>query len=48
MSTTAICRVCMNSVTAWKMGAMTYKIAHHLRNDGGLCPGSDEVRSGAV
>jgi hypothetical protein len=44
---TTTCHVCHNQVSAWSMGQMTYKIAHHYRNDGGLCPGSDTVRSTA-
>lgn len=48
MSTTAaICVVCFNQVAAWQTGVMTIQIAHHQRNDGGLCPGSGQVRSTA-
>ena len=41
------CPHCLNQVTAYQMGQMTYKIAHHYLNNGGLCPGSDTVRSTA-
>lgn len=44
---TQTCRVCFQQVNAWRVGVMTVQIQHHYRNDGGLCPGSGEIRSEA-
>ena len=45
---TITCPHCLNQVRAYPMGVMTVKVAHHHLNDGGLCPGSDQVRSWAA
>ena len=41
------CPHCLQQVTAYRMGQMTVKVGHHYLNNGGLCPGSDSVRSEA-
>jgi hypothetical protein len=42
---TITCPHCLNRVSAYRVGVMTVKVAHHHLNNGGLCPGSEQMRS---